>query len=123
MTTLLIETAHERTAYSPCETLAGLAGWELDKPATALELRLFFHTEGKGTQDMCIVNRVRFEHPGPNERRPFQFRLPSGPYSFSGKLISLRWGLELIVEPGKQSHLLDLIIAPGAKELTLFGSG
>ena len=123
MATLIIAPANERTAYSPCETLAGIAGWELDGPATALETRLFFYTEGRGTQDTCIVNRVRFEHPSSAERRPFQFRLPDGPYSFSGKLISLRWALELVAEPDKQSHRLDLIIAPAGKEVILSSNG
>jgi hypothetical protein len=117
MASLLIEPANQRTAYSPGETLTGMAAWELDQPATALELRLFFYTQGKGTQDTSIVDRVRFEHPSAAERRPFQFRLPEGPYSFSGKLISLCWALELVAEPGEQSQRLDLIIAPGGKEV------
>jgi hypothetical protein len=61
---------------------------------------------------------VTFELPQPSDYREFRFRAPDFPPSFSGKLISLIWGLELVLEPG-ESSAVELVIGPQGKELSL----
>ena len=34
------------------ETVEGVAGWRLEKPPKSVELRLFWFTRGKGTEDV-----------------------------------------------------------------------
>lgn len=119
MSWLTIETASGRTKYRPGETLAGTACWSLDKPPAAVEVRLFWYTEGKGTQDILVVDRTRFEVPLAEERRGFSMELPEAPFSFSGKLISLRWALEVVAEPSEEAQRLEIILSPTGKEILL----
>ncbi len=109
----------ERRNYRPGETVEGVAGWRLDKPPQAVELRLFWFTRGKGTEDVGVVNQLRFDAPQLEEGRRFSFPLPAGPYSFSGQLISLIWALELVVEPDEQSTRVELVVSPTTGEILL----
>jgi hypothetical protein len=63
-------------AYLPGEEIEGVAAWRAERAPAALELRLFWFTSGKGTEDLAIVQRVRWEAPGAVDRRPFKLRLP-----------------------------------------------
>jgi hypothetical protein len=119
MIDLGIELAEGRTAFEPGEELAGTARWNSENPIQMLELRLFWFTRGKGTEDAGVVQSVKFEQPLPRETRSFRLRLPEAPYSFSGKLISLVWALELILHPSKEVTRLELQMAPGKREVRL----
>lgn len=109
----------ERRSFRPGETVEGVAGWRLDKPPTSVELRLFWFTRGKGTEDVAVLNRHRFDAPQLEEGRRFSFVLPAEPYSFSGQLISLIWALELVVEPGERSTRVELVMSPTTEEILL----
>jgi hypothetical protein len=119
MSKLKIGTREERRSFLPGEEVTGAAGWELEKEAKAVEVRLIWFTRGKGTEDVGLVDRVRFEAPQRAEARPFRFLLPSAPYSFSGKLISLIWALELVVLPSKESTRFEFAVGPEGKEVVL----
>ncbi len=100
--------------FSPGEKLRGHARWSDPGSVGSAELRLFHYTEGKGTQEVEVVQTLRQDAPG-----PFEFQLPQGPYSFSGRLISLAWALELIITPGSQVARLDFVLSPTAQEIDL----
>src|ERR1043166_4380135 len=51
--------------------------------------------------------------------RAVGLRLPESPYSFSGKLISLVWALELVAEPSKEVIRREFVLAPGGEEVRL----
>jgi hypothetical protein len=119
MSKLKIGTRDDRRNFRPGEELAGAAGWELEKEAKVIEVRLIWFTRGKGTEDVGLMETVRFDQPQLAEARPFQFRLPAAPYSFSGKLISLLWALELVVLPSKESARFEFVLAPDGKEVLL----
>jgi len=119
MTDLRIELSEERNAFAPGEALRGHVSWTADAPGQYLELRLFWFTRGKGTEDAGIAQTLRFEQPSPQERRAFELRLPEAPYSFSGKLISLVWALELVDCPSKQVVRREIEMGPGGKEVRL----
>ena len=72
-----------RGEYSPGEVLSGTVSWQLDAPATGVEVRLFWYTRGKGTTDVQVVKAQQFDAPGARGQRPFRFVLPEEPYSFS----------------------------------------
>lgn len=112
----------DRDAYVPGEPISGSAEWLLDKAATGVEVRLFWYTRGKGTTDVQVVKAQHFDAPGTTGRRTFRFMLPEEPYSFSGKLISLVWALEAVVQPGDRSARKELIVAPGGREIVLSGA-
>ncbi len=105
--------------FRPGETFSGSASWSLDAQPEAVEVRLFWYTEGRGTQDVGLVEKVRFEAPLPSERRDFQFVLPDGPYSFSGELVSVRWAVEVVAEPSGEAQRFDLTLSPTGQEILL----
>ena len=116
---LTIALANPRRICAPGDELAGTVQWQLEHPPSSVELRLFWFTRGKGTEDVGIVQRTRFERPGSAETRAFRFQLPDAPLSFSGQLISLIWALELVAEPGKASARVEFRLAHGGREIVL----
>lgn len=114
-----VETRDGATAFAPGEVVEGTASWQLETPAQSVELRLFWYTRGKGDQDVGVVATVAFPEPGLQDRRGFSFSLPVGPYSFSGKLISLLWALEVVAEPGSRAGRLEITVSPSRREILL----
>jgi hypothetical protein len=114
-----IETRDGVNAFLPGETVEGTVGWHCDVPAKSVELRLLWYTEGKGDQDVTVVESVPLPNPGRDEVRPFQIRLPAGPFSFSGRLISLVWALEAVAEPGSRAERLPITVSPTRQEILL----
>jgi hypothetical protein len=110
-----------RTAFAPGEEIEASAVWRLDEMPDSLEIRLFWFTEGKGDRDTEIVVAESIE-PSPSGHRTCRFRLPDlVPSSFSGKLVSLLWAIELVAEPGDRAGRVDLIVSPTGEELRLYG--
>src|SRR5690606_32463287 len=109
----------DRTVYRPGEIMTGSVGWDLDKPPTAVELRLFWHTRGKGDRDVGIADRIAFDQPQQRDQRDFSLTLPDRPFSFSGKLISLMWALELVAQPGNAHQRLEITLSPTGAEVDL----
>jgi hypothetical protein len=119
MPLLEIELADPLGAFSPGETITGTATWQLDAAPRVAELHLVWNTRGKGTTDIEVVQTISFTHPQARDTRPFTIKLPDAPYTFSGQLISLLWNLELNLEPGDHCRTLEIIVAPGGKEVLL----
>jgi len=119
MKSIEIETVDASTSWRPGETLEGTVSWRFDRDPKSVELRLFWYTEGKGDQDVEVVSALAFENLASQDRRTFRFSLPAGPYSFSGKLISLTWALEAIVMPGTVVDRLEISVSPTGREILL----
>ena len=119
MSDLKILLRDDRRHFRPGDTVEGVAGWRRDQPPGSVELRLFWFTRGKGTEDVGLVNQIRFEAPQMEEGRRFSFTLPNEPWSFSGELVSLIWALELVVQPGDHSSRVELVVSPSGKEILL----
>jgi len=109
----------DRRKFSPGETLSGRVTWTVDVDPKTAELRLFWYTAGKGTQNVGLVQTTVFGAPQRSDRREFSLVLPQEPYSCSGSLVSIVWALELIIEPKTQTERVELTIAPGGKEVIL----
>ncbi|MGC4072837.1 MAG: hypothetical protein QM760_10005 [Nibricoccus sp.] len=115
--------ADGRTDFRPGETLGVSALWALsEKPAT-LEVRLFWYTRGKGAEDVGVIAVQTIENAGAAGERSLSFKLPSQPWSFSGKLISLIWAVELVAEPGGHSARAEFALSPDGAEILLHGDG
>ncbi len=119
MSELHVVTSDNRTEFLPGALIEGRVSWQLDKPAEAIEVRLFWYTRGKGTEDVNVVDMVRFDQPSQSDDRSFRFTLPEAPYSFSGKLISLIWALEVVALPSKEVARLDITLSPTGREIVL----
>ncbi|MEN6308003.1 MAG: hypothetical protein ABFD91_09640 [Anaerohalosphaeraceae bacterium] len=117
MSPLTIDIDDMKTAYQPGQTIRGQVQWQADSLPKKACLRLLWYTTGKGTEDVGITEVVEFESPEQNDQRTYQFKIPEGPYSFSGELFSLIWSLELVV--GKQFTRQDITISPDGYEILL----
>ena len=124
MSDVSIELADERDTYRPRETIRGRLRWDLSgQRADTLRLELLWHTEGKGTRDADVVDTLTIEQPPVRGERAFAFTLPAGPYSFSGKLLSVLWELQAIVEPSDEVTQHALVVSPTGREVDLLAEG
>ncbi len=119
MNTLSITPQKQGTELRPGDEIAGEVSWQLDAQPKSVELRLFWFTRGKGTEDVGVAQTIPFDAPAVVERRPFHITLPDSPYSFSGKLITLAWALELIALPAKEAARFEFTLSPTGKEIRL----
>ena len=119
MNVLKLAIRNDQNTFRPGETVEGVAGWQLAQAPSSLEVRLFWRTQGKGTEDVELVATFPFENPQQEEARPFTFTLPHAPYSFSGKLISLLWALEIVAKPNNESFQLPITLSPTGEEIVL----
>jgi len=116
---LEITLADGRVAFSPGAEISGHLRWTFDGTPTWVELRLFWYTEGKGTRDVRVVDQKRFTDLDASGGGTFSLRAPAHPPSCSGRLVSIRWALELVSGDDQPVPKIDLVIGPGAKELLL----
>ena len=119
MNTLTIETFNNKTVYLPGEKISGKAKWNITGNSKKIELKLFWYTVGKGTMDLSVVDSMVLENPLSSGSRDFSFTLPEIPFSFSGKLISVIWALELIAQGFNETGCLELTVSPSGKEITV----
>lgn len=104
--------AGDRNRFKPGERISGVASWKLNRAPKKAEIRLFWHTQGIGTRDVEVVETIPLEQPRDEDEQKFSLRLPLGPYSFSGKLITLQWALDLVIEPGDDAAHLEFDLTP-----------
>jgi hypothetical protein len=106
-------------AFAPGDTLRGTLQWMGDAAPDAIELRLLWYTEGRGDQDVGVARTLLIETPSAAGSSPFEFEAPGGPYSCSGRLVSIRWAFEAVTRPGKETVRAELVLAPGGREVEL----
>lgn len=94
MSELHIDIAGDVSRFAPGDVVSGEATWRLGVEPKAIELRLVWRTQGRGSTDEGVVQSMRLESPGLSGEDPFAFTMPDGPLSFSGRLISLAWFVE-----------------------------
>lgn len=125
MSWVRIDLEEGRTAFLPGEELTGTVSWSLDpgdEPAESAEVHLLWFTRGKGTRDSAVIATERLEGPpSRSDRRDFRFRLPVGPYSVSGKLVSIVWGVEVVLDPGARAERIEIVVSPTGREVLLHG--
>ncbi len=119
MSLITVTVAEGRRAFVPGETIQGTASWRLDARPDAAEVRLFYFTRGKGNEDVEVVSTVRYEAPEVAADERFAFQAPPAPHSFSGRLITLVWAVELVIEPEELADRVELVIAPEGREISI----
>jgi hypothetical protein len=105
--------------FAPGDALRGTLQWMGDRAPEAVELRLLWYTEGRGDQDVGVARTLRIEAPAAVGSSAFELEAPSGPYSCSGRLVSIRWALEAVAKPGEETARTELVLAPGGREVQL----
>src|SRR4051794_7171087 len=119
MSTMTIQINDAQKVFAPGATLHGVAQWDLQTDQEFVEARLIWFTRGKGTQDSAVIDAAKFDNPARLGQREFEFRLPIGPHSFSGRLISLVWAVELVTKRSTDSARQEFVLSPFGKEIEL----
>jgi len=119
MNEIRIELEDEKTAFEPGAEISGRVVWRTEEAPEKVLVSLLWHTAGKGTEDIEIVEQETFEGPATTGEYDFSFRLPDFPWSFSGTLISLVWAVEASLEPGGGVAQVEVVSAPGAAEVRI----
>src|SRR5512143_3321522 len=100
MNQLQVHLLDGKAQFRPGEVVQGEVVWELAAPPNKLEVRLFWFTIGDVVREANAVERTLVNRPAAAGRQSFRFRLPAGPQSFHGSLVSLGWGVEALAYPG-----------------------
>ena len=109
----------DNAVFAPREMIRGTVRWDLDGNPARLDLSLFWYTAGKGSRDVGVVETQQIDSPGSSGSKDFSFSLPEGPYSFSGKLISLIWAIELTRPGGTEIERREFTLSPTGREIIL----
>ena len=111
----------ERISFRPRETIAGTISWSLPLAPAQVTLELFWTTRGKGQVDSEVEQSVQVKQPAAAGEQRFELKIPDAPYSFSGKLVSLLWGVRLIIHPSQEQAQVNLTVSPTGQEINLVG--
>jgi len=104
----------ESEALEPGGVLRGRVRWQSPERPPPLELRLFWHTRGRGTEELEVVE-ARALSVSPGVATSFDFALPARPWSFSGELVAVVWALELVDDRGEGVAEAEFTMAPGGR--------
>lgn len=116
---LLIQLDRDDASYVPGEPITGRVVWELSDAPERVIVRLLWRTSGKGSIDMGFGGEVEWDSVGAHDQRVFSLPGVDGPYSFSGKLITLSWHIEAVAFGTGQSVELPLTLSPTGQEVRL----
>lgn len=108
-----------RAAFTPGERIEVTVLWAFARVPGTIDVRLFWITRGKGTEDVEIVERSAIRAVASAGEERCVFVLPEAPWSFSGKLISLVWGVEAVVASPERAARCEFVLAPDAAEISL----
>ena len=115
-----IDLDNRATHFSPGEAIGGTIQWnQLNKSPEKIDIRLIWYTMGKGDTDNQIVDAHVVENSQDQGEERFSFSAPGRPYSFSGKLISLVWAIEVVALPSRESERVEFEISPTRDQIVL----
>jgi hypothetical protein len=94
MTAAIMLRSHDGR-FEPRWRVDGSASWSLSQAPAWLEIRLAWHTEGKGTKEVLVVARERFRAVSAQDQRTFALSLPEMPYTYHGRIVSILWSVDV----------------------------
>lgn len=106
----------DRSTFEPGEKVEVLARWSTIREPDYVEIRVVWHTEGKGNRDLEVVQTVQLPRVKNGEHQQ-SIVLPTQPVSYSGTLISVVWGIELVIPSAKKSARVDIVIGVNGQAL------
>lgn len=90
--------------YHPGETVAGVVEIRprSEIKCRGVEIKMGWHTEGKGDRDEGILNTINVDVGVISEQMPvvehFDFTMPDSPWTFHGRYINIVWAIEVKVD-------------------------
>lgn len=120
MSGLRITLSQALPAFQPGEAVEGEVHWDLPDYTGELELTLRWTTEAKtGTEEPEEVGTERIEVQASPGSRPFRFELPAAPWSFEGRMISVKWFL--VLEGAGEEARTEIIVSPTGQPVRPMG--
>ncbi|MHC4908758.1 MAG: hypothetical protein ACYTF9_03450 [Planctomycetota bacterium] len=120
---LWIDLADETRRYRPGQRIEGVAAWSLEEAPPAMHLSLIWFTSGKGDRDLGLRELITYESVLANDSHTFSITVPDGPTSFSGRLLSIAWVLELaigrtgLLPRSMECTRVPITVGPGGREI------
>ncbi|MFA6716638.1 MAG: hypothetical protein WCS27_14755 [Victivallaceae bacterium] len=108
-----------KTSYRPGEKIRGELEWDLSQDIQNITINIFWYTEGVGDPDSETAVTEKIDMPMRNGRQSFEMELPSAPYSYSGRIGSLKWAIEASAVGDKVKDLKEFSITPDGREIIL----
>lgn len=115
----MIQIELKKTEFHLGETIDGEVRWLGLNEIDSLDIRLIWYTEGKGDRDFQVVASQEIRSPASEGQATFSFTAPNYPASCSGKLVSIRWAIEVVELPGINAQSTKLVISTNGKEVDL----
>lgn len=104
--------ADHRRQWKPGEALEVEVAWSADQPVEEVEVRLLWRTEGRGDEEDGVVARESWPAAGTSGDRELQFRLPAGPWSYEGELLTIQWLVDAVLWPSGEQSQLEITLSP-----------
>lgn len=108
-----------RKRFQPFEVIEGRIKYDLKKPSDEIAVDLVWTTMGKGTTDNYRADGVVISTNSIRGEGQFRLNVPAGPYSFSGKLISIIWMISCGTDNDKEIAEKEIVISPFGSELVV----
>lgn len=105
-----------RTAFEPGEEIEVFASWSTIREPDRVEIRLVWHTVGKGSRDLEVAQTISLDRSRSGQHRE-HIVLPARPLSYSGKLVSVLWGIELVIPSARKSKRVEIVIGPNGQAI------
>ena len=105
--------------FAPGETMVITLASDASSKTDPLTVQLGWFTEGRGTRDASVVWSEELAGLAPGADRTFEVRLPETPWTFSGRLVSVSWRLEVLDAKRQPLVAVPLVIAPGGQPVVL----
>ena len=110
---LEVKLARDQLNFVPGDSIRGeLVVQSLPPEMESIEIRLLWHTRGKGDMDVEVVAAQTVTKFSEGQSIPFEFQAPAYPNSFSLKLVSLVWVIEAIAFPSRTAANQEIVISP-----------
>lgn len=117
-----IQLDNQQAAFIPGDTIEGSVSWEnLRVNTEEIDIRLIWYTTGKGDRDCEIIANQLVTSPEIMGKTRFRFVAPKRPYSFSGKLVSLVWAVEVVNIPDLEAEQVEFVVSNSGTEIVLDG--
>lgn len=100
---IIIETQELRDQYFSGETLRGTVAWKLPSVPEKIHFSLEWLTDAEYEPEYCPLVEIEFPAGAKSGQQSFELELPLGPFSYEGKLFSIKWYLKAVSKKHKKS--------------------
>lgn len=113
-----IQVQLDSEAVRPGQDVSGTVSWSLQgRRGDRVVIRLFWYTQGKGTEDIGVVDEKTIPSPAVSSSERFSFRAPAFPWSYAGTLMAITWAVEATVEPKGAVDRKQFVLGPEGREI------